>query len=285
MECVRDRNLVEFTANEVHYNRRVRRSNFKRNVMLGEERPDRSKMIGYEMGVLEVKLNKPVYLGISVLDLSKLHMQRFHYDFIKAKYGENAKLCYTDTDSFVYHIKTDDLYEDMYNFRDDKSLKLNGLFDLSAYPKDSKYHDTKNKKLVGYMKDELNGEVMTEIVALRAKCYSFKKDDGEYKNTNKGTSKTVNKNELTFDDYCTSLEKQVKMERVNIRIASTKHELYTLAQTKTALNPFDDKRFLLNDGISTLAYGHKRIEQLKKLKPIKHQGWKKTVGALPFMSK
>ena len=119
-------------------------------------------------------MNKPVYLGQAILDLSKIAMYEFHYDYMKPKYGENLKLCYMDTDSLVYHIKIEDFYEDI-------AKDVNARFDTSGYSKE----DARplpiglNKKVIGLMKDELGGKIMTEFVALRPKLYAYRKLDDE----------------------------------------------------------------------------------------------------------
>ena len=132
--------------------------NFKSGVLFGEN------LMGCEMGKIKVVMNKPVYLGQVILDLSKIIMYKFHYDYMKLKYGENLKLCYMDTDSLVYHIKTEAFYEDI-------AKDVETRFDTSGYKKE----DARplpiglNKKVIGLMKDELGGKIVTEFVVLRPK--------------------------------------------------------------------------------------------------------------------
>ena len=124
--------------------------------------------MGCEMGKIKVVMNKPVYLGQVILDLSKIVMYEFHYDYMRPKYNGNLKLCYMDTDSLVYHIKTEDFYEDI-------AKDVNARFDKSGYSKE----DARplsiglNKKVIGLMKDELGGKIMIEFVALRPKLYAY----------------------------------------------------------------------------------------------------------------
>ena len=113
----------------------------------------------------KTKFNKPIYLGACILETSKLHMYKFWYDYLKVKYGNNVNLIYTDTDSFILEIITDDIYEDMKND--------NHLFDISEYSKDHKCYDLKNKKKLSIFKDELHGKMMTEFSSLKPKMYSF----------------------------------------------------------------------------------------------------------------
>ena len=113
-------------------------------------------------------MNEPVYLGLSILDLSKTAMYEFWYDYIKPKYGEKAKLCYMDTDSFIVHVKTDDNYEGI-------PQDAETSFTNSNYEIDRPLLIRKNEKLVGLMKEELGGQIMNKFVGLRAKTYVFKR--------------------------------------------------------------------------------------------------------------
>ena len=116
----------------------------------------------------EVTMNKLVYLSQAILDISKTLMYKFWYDYIKPKYGDRVKLCYTDTDSFVIHIKTEDFYKDVAN-------DVERWFDTSNYDENDErpLPIGKNKKVIGLFKDELGGKIITEFVALRAKVYAY----------------------------------------------------------------------------------------------------------------
>ena len=128
--------------------------------------------MGCEMGKIKVMMNKPVYLGQAILDLSKTVMYEFHYDYMKQKYNnDKLQLCYMDTDSLVYHIKTKDFYADI---ADDVQTR----FDTSGYCSNCPLPIGLNKKVIGLMKDELGGAIMTEFVTLRPKLYSHRKLDG-----------------------------------------------------------------------------------------------------------
>ena len=133
--------------------------------------PISDDLIGIEKIKAVVKLNKPIYVGMAILDLSKLHMYRFYYDVLKPMYGERIKLVYTDTDSFVIHIETDDLYEDL--------KQISDYMDFSDYPKDHPNYDTTNKKVLGKFKDEMHGNIIAEFIALKPKMYAFKVEDGK----------------------------------------------------------------------------------------------------------
>ena len=129
---------------------------------------------------MKVKMNKPIYLGLSILDISKILMYKFWYDYMKPKYGNDLKLCYMDTESFVMNIKTNDFYKDIANDVDKR-------FDTSNYEVNGPLPTGKNKKLTGLMKDGLGGKVITEFAALRPKTYSYLTDDCKEDKKAKGT--------------------------------------------------------------------------------------------------
>ena len=119
-----------------------------------------------EMKKVKVKMNKPIYLGLSILEISKIIMYEFWYDYMKKKYGDMVKLCYMDTDSLIMNIKTKDFYKDI-------AQDVEERFDTSNYDVDRPLPKGKNKKVIGLMKDELGGGIITEFVALRPKTYSY----------------------------------------------------------------------------------------------------------------
>ena len=137
----------------------------------------------------KVKMNKPIYLRFSILDLSKIVM--FWYESMKPKYPDNVKLCYMDTDSFIMHNKTEDFYKDI---ADDVEKR----FDMSNYECDRPLPKGKNKKVIGLMKDELGGKIMTEFVALRPKTYSYLMDDDSEAKKAKGTKNCIIKKYLNL---------------------------------------------------------------------------------------
>ena len=150
-------------------------------------------LLAIEMKKTKVKMNKPIYLGLSILEISKILMYEFWYDYMKPKYGDNVKLCYMGTDSFIMHIKTEDFYKDI---ADDVEKR----FDASNYEVDRPLPTRKNKKVIGLMKDELRGKIMTKFVALRPTKYSYLTDDFEQDKKAKGAKKCVTKLRLTFSD-------------------------------------------------------------------------------------
>ena len=117
-------------------------------------------------------MNKPVYLGQAILDLSKIIMYEFHYDFMVPKYGEALNLCYMNTDSLIYNIETGDFYKDI-------AEDVKERFDTSGYLPNRPLQIGLNKKVIGLMKDELGGEIMEEFVTLRPKMYSYRTSSKE----------------------------------------------------------------------------------------------------------
>ena len=117
-----------------------------------------------------IKVNKPIYLGLGILALSKIKMYEYWYNDMKPKYGDEIKLCYMDTDSFIMNVKTKDFYKDIANDVEKK-------YDTSNYVCERPLPMGKNKKVIGVMKDELGGKIMTEFVGLKPKCYATVLDD------------------------------------------------------------------------------------------------------------
>ena len=147
-----------------------------------------------EMKRAKIKMNKTIYLGLSILDISKILIYKFWYDCKKPKYNDNVKLCYMDTDSFIMSVKTNDFYKDIANHVDER-------FDTSNYEVNRPLPTGKNNKVIRLMKDELGGGIITEFVALRPKTYSYLTDDCKENKKAKGTKKCVIKRMIKFDDY------------------------------------------------------------------------------------
>ena len=197
-------------------------------------------------------LNKPVYVGMCILDLSKTLMYDFHYNFIKAKYGEKAILLFSDTDSLCYVIMTEDVYEDL--------LAHKGLFDNSDYPKSSKFFFNENKKVIGKFKDEAAGMIIIDFPGLKPKMYSYKTENKNNK-TAKGVKKNVIKKEIKHQDYLDCLQNNQIMRHKMNTIRSDHHQISSYQINKTSLSCYDDKRYILDDGISSLGYGHFSIDK------------------------
>ena len=182
-----------------HRNIKLVRTDNKRNKLVSEPNYHTMKLISDNLAIIEmkkvkVKMNKPIYLGLSILELSKITMYEFWYDYVKVKYEDRVKLSYMDTDSFVLNVKTKDFYRDI-------SEDVKDRFDTSNFYCDRPLLIGVNKKVVGLMKDELGGGIITEFVALRPKAYSYRTDDLVELKKAKGTKKCIIKKMLRFDDY------------------------------------------------------------------------------------
>ena len=199
-------------------------------------------------------LNRPAYVGMCILDLSKTLMYDFHYNYIKRKYDHKAKLLFTDTDSLTYEIEAGDVYQDFWNDKE--------KFDNSDYPESSPYFDKVNKKVIGKFKDEAAGVPICEFVGLRSKMYSYMKDDHKGGKTAKGIKKTVIKKDLKHTDYKETLFNNKQIHHTMKTIRSNKHQLSSYEFNKISLSCFDDKRYILQDGIKSHAYGHYEITQV-----------------------
>ena len=201
-----------------------------------------------EMKKTKIKMNKPIYLGLSLLEISKILMYEFCYDYMKPKYNDNVKLCYMDTDSFVMYIKMNDFYKDISN-------DLECKFDTSNYITNRPLPIGKNKKVIGLMKDELGGEIITEFTALRPKTYSYLTDNDKIDKKAKGTKTCAINKMIKFNDYKKCLLNEVILKSQQ-RFISKKHDVYTENVNKIALSNDDDKRVLSNDKITTYPYGY-----------------------------
>ena len=161
----------------------------KRSKLVSEPNHHTINLISEDLSIIEmkttkIKMSKPIYLGLSILEISKTLMHEFWYDYMKPKYGNKVKLCYTDTDSFIINIKTNDFYEDI-------ASDVENRFDTSNYEVNRPLPMGKNKNVIGLMKDEIGGKVIAEIATLRPKMYSFLTDDGKEDKKAKGTKKCV----------------------------------------------------------------------------------------------
>ena len=176
-------------------------------------------------------------------------MYEFWYDYMKPKYNDNVKLCYMDTDSFVMNIKTNDFYKDI-------SHGVECKFDTSNYEVKRPLPIGKNKKVIGLMKDELGGEIITEFIALRPKTYSYLTNNDKIDKKAKGTKKCVIKKMIKFDDYKKCLLTDKVISKSQQRFISTKHDVYTENVNKIALSNDDDKRIVSSDKITSYPYGY-----------------------------
>ena len=183
-------------------------------------------------------LNNLIYVGFSILV----------YNYIKRKYDVN--LLFTDTDSLVYDIETNDVYEDFYKDKD--------LFDFSDYPQDSRFFDPVNKKVIGYMKDDIKGKIISEFVGLKSKMYSLIDVDNEENKKAKGVNKKVVK-KIRHKEYIDVLFNKKIIRGKMKRIQSKLYKIGTYKVIKIFLSCFDDKRYILDDDVNSLAYFDKDI--------------------------
>ena len=237
-----------------HRDTKLVKSDKKRNKLVSEPNFHRMKLIDNNLAIIEmkkvkVKMNKPIYLGLSILDISKITMYEFWYDYVKIKYEDKAELCYMDTDSFVVNIKTKDFYKDI-------SQDVNKRFDTSNYTFDRPLPTGINKKVIGLMKDELGGDIITEFVALRPKAYSYITNNFIEMKKAKGTKKCVVNKMLRFNDYKKCLFDNGKVLKSQQRFKSENHEVYTENINKIAISCDDDKRIVTSDRITSYPYGY-----------------------------
>jgi hypothetical protein len=243
MENIRNRVDIQLVTTEKKAKKLISKPNYKSRTIFSEN------LVAVHMEKTKLTHDKPIYLGMSILDLSKNLMYDFHYDYVKTKWGEKAKLLFTDTDSLMYEIETEDFYEDI---KED----IHTRFDTSNFPKDhsSNVETGANKKVIGMFKDEAGGKVISEFVGLRAKLYSYKCEEKEEKRC-KGVKKAVVKKDITFEDYKKCLFGGGKVHRKMNVIRSHCHDIYSEEVNKVALSREDDKRVIQEDGIHTKAIG------------------------------
>ena len=247
MENIRNRVDVRLVNNQDKAKKLISKPNLKHWTRFDEN------LIAVHLKRIKLIFNKPVYCGMAILDLSKTLIYDFHYKYIVPKFGEKQKLLFTDTDSLCYEIETDDFFEDI-------AEDVDAMFDTSNFPKDHVSEiQGKNKKIPGMMNDEAGGKIIEEFVGLRAKLYSYKMFEGKEEKKCKGIKKVVIKKYISHRDYkhCL-LNTKPQMRKMNV-IRSHQHEIFSETVNKIALSADDDKRIILDDKISTLAFGHYKI--------------------------
>ena len=247
MENVRNRVTIELVKDAERAAKLVNKPNFEELKIFDEF------LIAVKMRTTKVKMNKPVYVGMSILDLSKTLMFSFQYEYVKKKW-EKAEVLYTDTDSLVLKIETDDFFKDF-------SGDVAEWFDTNEFAKD---HPAvleglpivkENKKKIGLMKDECGGKILTEWVALRPKLYSFLTENGE-KQKAKGLTKSMKNKSLRHENFLKCLRTGESQSRKQCLFRSRDHRIFTENMVKVALSCDDDKRIVLGNGIDTLSLGH-----------------------------
>ena len=211
MENLRKRVDVRLVTNEKKLNKLTSKPTFVISKIFNENL----------MAVHKIKetltLNRPAYVGMCILDFSKTLMYDFHYNYIKKKYNDRAKLLFTDTDSLIYEIETVDAYKDFWTDKD--------MFDNSDYPENSPYHCNTNKKIIGKFKDEACGIPITEFVGLKSKMSSYVKDNEKGGKAAKGIKKNVINNNIRHEDYKRTLLNEEQMHHKMKTIRSQRHQL------------------------------------------------------------
>ena len=246
MENLRKRVDIKLVRTDGAENEKLRKivakPNFNRRVKFSDE------LSAIHVNKTKLTLNKPIYVGFSVLDLSKHFMYDWYYNKLKKKYGENCTMLYTDTDSLLVDIKTNDIYKDMSETKED--------YDFSDYPKDHQLHDESNKKVIGKMKDECAGAPIAEYIGLCPKLYTILRADEQLIKKAKGVKKYVIKKQMNFENYKDALFNKQKYTHTMNMLRSMHHNIYGLTVNKTTLSPLDTKRYTNPDGITTNAYGY-----------------------------
>ena len=244
----------------------------KRSKLVSEPNYHTINLISEDLSIIEmkktkVKINKPIHLGLSILEISKILIYEFWYDYMKPKYNNDVKLCYMDTDSFVMHIKTNDFYKDIAsdveNRFDTSNYEVNTA-ETTAEPSSIERSALagrplptgKNKKVIGLMKDKLGEKIITEFVTLRPKTYSFLTDDGKEDKKAKGTKKCIIKKMIKFNDYKKCLLNGEIILKSQQMFISNKHDVYTENLNKIALSNNDDRRIVLSNKITSYPYGY-----------------------------
>ena len=198
-----------------------------------------------------VHLDKPIYVGFSILDLSKMHMFDFHYNvMLKTFEPRSIQLLYTDTDSLIYFIVHERFRRILSRIRD--------YFDFSNFDKSDSLFFKENRKVLGKFKDETGGREIVEFVALKPKMYSFLLSSGENIKRVKGV-KRYYVDRLMHSEFKKVLLRSSQLFATFNSIRSFKHNVYSFKETKLALSPFEDKRWLCSNGVHSLAYGNYKI--------------------------
>ena len=242
IENIRKRQSIKLVDNRKTALKLSKKPNFERVTIFDKN------LIAAHMKKTEIYFNKPMYVGQAILDLSKTLMFDFHYNYIKDKYGNKAELLFTDTDSLMFQIQTEDFYKDI-------SKDVKSKFDTSDYPQShpSGIPTGLNKKVIGMFKDEVAGKQISHFIGLRPKLYSFKIEEGKNVKKCKGIKKSVVSKGITFEHYFDCLftgDKQMRSMKI---IQSRYHDIYSKEVNKIALSCEDDKRLVLSNKVDTKA--------------------------------
>ena len=200
-----------------------------------------------------IKLDKPIFIGFTVLELSKHLMYDYKYNLFQKYYGDKIQLCYTDTDSFIFEIQSNTFIEELKNV-------FGEIMDFSNFKTDHPYFDNKNMKKIGLLKSETGEKTIHELVAIKSKLYSVLYGEDQKKCTAKGLQKSVLKKFINHNHYLNVIENNSAYITKMKRIQSKNHQLQTIKLNKMIFTAFDDKRYILDDGLNTLPFGHYSIK-------------------------
>jgi hypothetical protein len=246
-ENVRKRINLKLITDKNKAMRYSAKPNFKNMTIFNEN------LIAIDMYKTTVKFDRPIIIGFCILDLSKVLMYDFHYNTMRKMYNDNVKLLFTDTDSLCYEIKTNDLYDDL--------LKIKDKLDTSNFPKNNKLFSNDNMIEIGKFKSETTDKLITEFIGLRAKLYSFTvyNDNHDHKKA-KGIKKATIIHDIKHEDYKRALfgtKSEDVLQHCEFNLIRSKlHKIQSITVNKISLSITDDKKYVLNDGISTRALGH-----------------------------
>jgi hypothetical protein len=255
IENVLKREDINFVTERKKALKYIKKTNFKRETIFSDH------LVAIHLNKLQIKYNKPIYAGFCVLEMSKWVMYDFVYNYLKPKWGERVEIIQTDTDGLMLMVKTEDFYEDI-------KPDIDKWFDTSKFPENNIFGiKPMNGFKLGCFKIETIDNIVSEFIGLRSKMLNYlieTKVEDESKKTkiitkNKKSEKGVpfhisQKHE--FELWRKVLNNETQSYANFNMIISKKLNVYTINQTKVALSNFDDKRYILEDGYSTLAHGH-----------------------------
>lgn len=238
IEDVMKRGNYMLINNKKSFEFQVRKPQF-----LGVKNRISESLVGIEVEKNKIVMDKPIQIGAAVLDLSKELMFSFYYDVIKPRYKDKVNVIYTDTDSLVLNIRCDDFYSDM---------------------KEDGFKDHFNKNILGRFKDETEGLAISEFIALKPKMYSLiipssKKDKDVNKKKAKGINATSLKKYITHENYMNNLESGITQKENMTRFQTKNHDIRTVNMTKISLSCYNDKSYILDNGVEHYSYGHYKI--------------------------
>ena len=246
MENVRNRVNVRLVTDPLKVKKLTAKPTYKRFRIINED------LVMIEMQKAKLVLNKPIYTGFSILEISKILMYRFHYEHVLARYGDKAALLFTDTDSLCYSIETPDLYKDMEAMLD--------IFDTSNFEVGHALRRKDNENVLGKFKSETGSLAPSEFVGLRPKMYSLLLSKADKpKITAKGVKRGFVSKHVKHEQFVETLRSRVPTTAKFHAFRSTAQVMRTLEVSKLCLSAYDDKRYLLADGYHSYAYGHFRI--------------------------